>query len=156
MDADTLFALAGVARPAPPRPGDRDARPYVRRVKGGRYQARVWVDTVVEEINLGLYPTEEQAVAAVRHYVRTGTLPPGVLPKFAVRRPDGRFVGVCRRGGVEFRAGPFADPARASRAIIRQLRAAFRRPERPDLFAVARRRACRTCTAAASSSPASP
>jgi hypothetical protein len=47
-----------------------DPYQYVRRVKGGKWQARPYDDVDHRRINLGLYPSREAAAGAIRAYWR--------------------------------------------------------------------------------------
>jgi hypothetical protein len=112
-------------------------------VGGNKYQARLWIGGRRDghSINLGLYDTELQAHqaitrvlsrlytpgrppalldvwAAMKPLVADGTLPKHLLPKYAVRRPDGLFDGRVIKHGRRYIVGPFADPELATAAIL--------------------------------------
>jgi hypothetical protein len=116
---------------------------YVRKVHGYKYQARLWVGGRLDghSINLGLYdqdalayravlrvlaklftpgrvPTPLDVWAVMKPLLAEGQLPPHLLPKYAVRRPDGLFDGKVTKRGRRHVVGPFADPAHATAAVL--------------------------------------
>lgn len=124
---------ARTSTPSRPSPSfDRRSRyPYVRSVRGktGTYvwQARPFLNATVGHVNLGCYHEERAAWEAIRRWVRAGAdpcrgLPPGVLPKWVVRRPqDGRYDALRRRRGgtrVSVPGGPWATPGAAFAAAL--------------------------------------
>lgn len=78
---------------------------YVRRVRGGRFQARVYQRNLAsghaEWLNLGLYSSEWDAWRAVREFVQTGRRPAHLLPKFIRRTAEGKYIGVVRLSGCK-------------------------------------------------------
>jgi hypothetical protein len=118
-------------RRRPPSFDRRSHYLYVRSVRGktGTYvwQARPFYNAVVGHVNLGCYREERAAWEAVRVWVRAGAdpcrgLPPGVLPKWVVRRPqDGRYDAIRRtKGGtrVLVPGGPWSTPEAAFTAAL--------------------------------------
>lgn len=116
------------------RPPDPAAPRYVRRVRGGLYQARLWVGYENGgSFNLGLFRTEGAAVRAVHEVLRLirgnptqiavweccvpllgRTLPKNLLPR-GVRRCS-EHPGMYRTKVGPVTAGPFATPSLALRA----------------------------------------
>ena len=114
---------------------------YVRRCQGaGVYQGRLWVGTSRKagwSINIGCYPSEEAAAAAVRAAVRrlpggpldpltvwraikplVGTVLPAKLLPMHVRKRGDEYVVQLRRGGQRTELGPFATPEAACAAAL--------------------------------------
>lgn len=93
-----------------------DPYKYTRYVKG-RWQARYHDAIADRRIDLGTYPTREQALAAIRRYLKTGH---GERPRFIRQR--------CVRGVTVFAAtvttslGYFATQAEAHEAVERYIR----------------------------------
>jgi hypothetical protein len=95
---------------------------YVRRVKGFKYQARVWLPMPLGSINLGLYNSEREAWMAFKAWLKAGGdpvkgLPAGVLPKWVRRTTRSRFLGRLRTLEGVVLVGPFATAEDAHRAV---------------------------------------
>lgn len=103
----------------------RYAHKYVRLVSGSQlYQARAW-HPVVGSVNLGLYPEEHAAWAAVKAWIKAGCdpcrgLPDGVLPKWV--KSDGDGYRVIARKKLLHVPGKFATPEEAHRAARERYR----------------------------------
>lgn len=79
---------------------------YVRRVRrSNKYQARVWISDDVGHVNLGLYETPEAAWSAAKAFINHGTIPTGVLPRWARLAAGGKWW-MARSGRIVL--GPFA------------------------------------------------
>lgn len=109
----------GQPAPATGRPPDPDR--YIRRIKGGRYQARPYDLRSGERHNLGTFATMAQARTAVWRFWN-GEISP--RPKYvrAYRRPDGGapewyFVVVPGPAGWQRVGGRFATEAEAAAAV---------------------------------------
>lgn len=102
---------------------------YVRRVRGWKYQARVYQrnldNNYSEHVNLGLYESEIEAWQAVRDFVRTGERPAHLLPKYIYRAgyDPPQFVGRLKLRGSPIIRTPrsYGTPAEADRAMRRLL-----------------------------------
>ena len=118
---------------------------YIRRVKGGKWQGRVWLGHAYGHLNLGLYEEKIEAWNAVRAYLNRGELPEDLLPKY-VRRADGElFTGWAMIRGRRIRIGLFFFPEPAHRAMLRAIKRRFprgisrrplRRRRRPEAIPV--------------------
>ncbi|OWK34339.1 hypothetical protein FRUB_10310 [Fimbriiglobus ruber] len=113
----------------------------MRQIKPGLFQARLWLpESAGGSINLGLYPSEGLAWAAVKFVSRStpltttldvwaaikggvaaGVIRPHILPKY-VRRHRGKFVATVRLGQVTYLVGPVDSPELAHEMIMRRLR----------------------------------
>lgn len=110
---------------------------YVRQIKGGRWEGRVWLNDHDGYLSLGSRPSPLEAWAVVRRYLNEGILPEGLLPKWVrerkVRDADtGKVVAVVYyarvlRGGHKFRTEEFDTPEDAQEAMRVLLRRAFGR-----------------------------
>lgn len=100
---------------------------FVRKVKGRKYQGRFPLPASQGgTINLGLWDTPKEAREAVKKWVEAGNspvkgLPPGVLPKYARRRDDGKFDAAVRKNGTLIVLGPFGSAEDAFFAMHREI-----------------------------------
>ncbi len=85
------------------------------------------MNATVGHVNLGCYREERAAWEAIRAWVRAGAdpcraLPPGVLPKWVVRRPQDGLYDAIRRAAAGTRVpvpgGPWTTPAAAFAAAL--------------------------------------
>lgn len=116
---------------------------YVRKVKGAKWQARVWVGVDAlpgGSLNLGLYDSEWEAGRAVKRYIRTGELPPGVLPKWVREAGEFGFVAEVRKSGHRILLGPYPTDLDAHRAMRDHLAQRFPRPSKPPRLTANQRR----------------
>lgn len=109
---------------------------YVRRVPRPRdrpWQARVPVGphSNSPRLNLGCYPNPREAWGAVKTWLKSGKLPPDILPTYVRRNGDGTYSAACRRDGVAVAVGPVATPEEASRLIEAALVTVPPRPRKP-------------------------
>jgi hypothetical protein len=118
---------------------------YVRRVKGGRWQGRVWVGYEYGYLSLGCHDTPLEASRAVvaflrEHltpFLRDGILPPRCLPKYVrvgppVMDPHDRdrrigetYTAWGKLFGRMVRVGTFPTPAEAHAAFVAKADAMF-------------------------------
>lgn len=132
-----MTARNPAAKPRHPRP---TGFKFTRRVKGVRFQARLYLGPAAGHVNLGLYRSPEAAAAAARAVgarlrglcpldvweavqplIAAGVVRDTVLPKYVFRRPDGRYGARLRHGARRAELGPFDDPADACRAMLDHL-----------------------------------
>ena len=112
--------------PPPDRRGPRlqgDPFKYIRRVKGGKFQARPYCTIERERYNLGLFPTRGTAADAIRLFWETGA---GERLKF-VRRIDSQD-GTVYRAVVLVKLGDHPTPGEAFAAAVRFAARAARIP----------------------------
>lgn len=122
-----LSEQTSVPASQPLAPAERPPR-YIRRVKGGKWQARPYRSDTAERHNLGLFKTLEEAQEAIEAFLDGHRDP---LPKFVHRHQfsDGSksywaAVPSAGKGGKRTlaRIGEwFSTPEEASRAVRRHL-----------------------------------
>lgn len=112
---------------APNRRGPRlatDPFRYVRRVKGGRYQARPYDEGV--RYNLGLFPTPAAAAKAVLEFWwGKRTERPKFVRPVHLRGGVTAYVVIVRALGRRDHLGRFATEAEAAAAAVAHVRATF-------------------------------
>jgi hypothetical protein len=91
-------------------------------------------------LNLGLYDSEWEAGRAVKRYIRTGELPPGVLPKWVREAGEFGFVAEVRKSGHRILLGPYPTDLDAHRAMRDHLAQRFPRPSKPPRLTANQRR----------------
>lgn len=109
----------------PPRL-QNDPDKYVRRVKGGRFQARPYDEFERERHNLGLFPTRHAARQAILEFWWGQR---EAIPRFTKRIAyrDGRvaYLAEVVCGGKRERVGVFASREEAAAAVLGWHRGAY-------------------------------